>query len=76
MAGGEFYKRLKIAGMISFIPVILAGGPLAGYFAGSYLEKKFGLEPLVTYVAIGLGLVTSMIEVVKIIRRVVRIDAR
>lgn len=76
MAGGEFYKRLKIAGMISFIPVVLAAGPLAGYFAGSYLEKKFGLGPFVSFFAIGLGSVASAIEVVKIIRRVVRIDAR
>lgn len=72
----EFYKRIKIAGIISFIPVILATGPLSGYFAGYYLEKRFGLGPYVSFVTIGIGVIISIAEVVRVIRLVSRIDRK
>jgi len=60
--------------MISFIPIMLAAGPLSGYVAGDYLEKRFSLSPYVTLICIGLGSIASIIEVVKIIKRVLQIN--
>jgi len=68
----ELYKRLKVAGLISFIPLLLAVGPLAGYIVGDYLKNKFGLEYLL-FICIGLGFISSISEVIKIIRLVVKI---
>jgi len=68
----EFYKRIKIAGMVSFIPLMLAAGPLVGYLAGDYLEKRFGLAHIL-FICIGLGFAASITEVIRIIRLVTKI---
>ena len=42
----DFYKGVKVVGFVSFIPFILAAGPLTGYFIGTFLQKKFNLSSL------------------------------
>ena len=74
MKKDDIYKLIRITGMISFIPIILAAGPLSGYVAGDYLEKRFSLSPYVILICIGLGSIASIIEVVKIIKRVLQIN--
>ncbi len=68
----EFYKWVKIWGIVSFIPMVLAAGPLAGYLAGDYLRKKSGLD-FVLYVCIGAGCITSIAEVIRIVRVLIKI---
>lgn len=70
----ELYRWIKIVGMISFIPIILAAGPLTGYFVGDYLDKRFGWGLGAMLVCIGVGSVASITEVVRIIKLVVRIE--
>ena len=72
----ELYKRIKIAGILSFIPFILAGGVAAGYFAAEFLENKFLLPHLAMPVCMGLGLLASVIEVVRVIKLAVRIERK
>jgi len=76
MKKDEVYKRIKIAGMISYIPIILITGPLMGYFFGDYLEKKYGWASYITLIAIGMGFLTSIIETIRIIKIVSRIEAK
>lgn len=68
------YKWIKIGGMLSFIPFVLAAGPLAGYFAGSYLEKKFNLPHIISIIFIILGFAGSVRETVRIIKAALRAD--
>ncbi|MDD4894366.1 MAG: hypothetical protein PHW54_03530 [Candidatus Omnitrophica bacterium] len=68
----ELYKRIKVAGMISFIPVMLAAGPFMGYIAGDYLVKKTGVG-YILFVCIGIGFIASITEVIKIIRLVTKL---
>lgn len=68
----ELYKQVKIVGMISFIPIVLAAGPLTGYAVGSYLQKRFDLSAHVTNICIAAGFISSLMEVVKIIRIVLK----
>ena len=72
----EIYRWVKIVGMVSFIPVILAAGPLTGYFAGEYLEKKLSVGPFVVFISIGIGSMASIVEVVRIIRLVLKIEKK
>lgn len=72
----ELFKRIKIAGLISFIPVILAAGPLSGFFVGSFLKEKFRLSAYFLFICIGLGVIISIKEVVRIIRLVLNIDKK
>lgn len=71
-----FYKRLKIAGFLSFIPVILAAGPLGGYFIGSFLEKKFGLGYYASLGLTAIGFLASAWEAVRIVRMALKTDEK
>jgi len=72
----EFYKLAKVWGLISFIPVILAAGPLAGYFMGDYLEKKMGFAPYLSLLCMALGFVTSVREIIKILKLIDKTDRK
>jgi hypothetical protein len=70
----EHYKRIRIVGMISYIPIILAAGPFGGFFLGEYLTQSLKLPPYVMLICIGLGFITSIRETVRIIRLVIKIN--
>ncbi|MCX5701115.1 MAG: AtpZ/AtpI family protein [Candidatus Omnitrophica bacterium] len=70
----ELYKRIKIAGLISYIPIMMVTAPLGGYFLGDYLQKEFRLPYYVMLVCVGMGLVVGIREAVRIIRKVLAID--
>ena len=53
---------------MSFIPVVMAAGPLAGYFLADYLEKKLGLPDFISTICIVTGFAASARETVKIIK--------
>ncbi|MDO8662141.1 MAG: AtpZ/AtpI family protein [Candidatus Omnitrophota bacterium] len=76
MVNKEFYKRIKIAGMISYIPIMLAAPALAGFFLGDYLQKRFGLPFYISIFCIGLGIVIGIRESIRIIRLVLKIEDR
>jgi hypothetical protein len=71
----DLYKRVKIAGMVFFIPVMLAAGPFAGYFAGDYLAKKTGLA-YILFICIGIGFMASIMEIIRIIRLVTKMAGK
>lgn len=68
----EFYKLVKIGGLIIFIPMILAIGPLTGYFIGNFLEKKLGFAPYISLACIALGFVASAREIIRIINIMIK----
>ncbi|MFH0855410.1 MAG: AtpZ/AtpI family protein [Candidatus Omnitrophota bacterium] len=72
----DLYKRIKIAGMISYIPIILAVSPLSGFFLGDYLQKKFNLPFYALVICIAIGIVVGIRESIRIIRLVSRIDKK
>lgn len=61
-------------GFVSFIPFILAAGPLAGYFTGNFLQKKLNLSSLCVFFGIAFGFLISITEIIKIIKAVNRIN--
>ena len=62
------YKWIKIGGLLSFIPVVMAAGPLGGYFLADYLEKRFGFPPFTMAVTVIIGFIASTRETVRIIK--------
>jgi len=76
MGKEELYSWIKIVGMVSFIPIILAAGPVTAYFAGDYLVKTFKLGSYVLYIAIAIGTLASIFEVVRIVKLVVKIEKK
>jgi len=72
----DLYKWIKIAGILSFIPLVLAGGVIVGYLAGDYIEKKFLNLSFVVPLFVIIGLLGSVIEVVRIIKLALKIDRK
>lgn len=66
--GKRLYIRARIAGLLLFLPVVLASGPLAGFFLGSYLEGRFRLSPYTTIILVTLGIIASIRETIRIIK--------
>jgi len=62
------YKWIKIAGLLSFMPVMMAAGPLAGWFLADYLEKRFGFPDWTSAICITIGFIASVRETIRIIK--------
>lgn len=48
---------------------MLVAGPLLGYFAGNWLDKKLGTEPYLMVILILVGLVSSGKETIKLLKQ-------
>ena len=70
----EIYKWIRLGGLLSFIPFILAAGPIAGYLAGVYLVRHFGLPNFSTAVLTVAGFLASARETVRLIRVAIKTD--
>ncbi|MDP2921295.1 MAG: hypothetical protein Q8O12_02850 [Candidatus Omnitrophota bacterium] len=71
----ELYRWIKIGGILSFIPFVLLGGALLGYLLADYLDKKVIFAPLIVYpVSIAIGMLASVVEVIRIIKLAVKIS--
>ena len=70
----KVYKWIKIGGLLSFIPIAMAAGPLAGYFIADYLEKKFAFPNFTSAICIIVGFIASVMETVKIIRMALKTE--
>ena len=64
----EFYARIRTAGLLAIIPIVLATGPLGGYLIADLLVKKLGLPGYATAVCVILGFIAGIRETIKIIR--------
>lgn len=70
----EVYKWVKIGGLLSYIPVVLATGVIGGYFAGRFIEIRFMHSKSAAPICAGIGLAASIIEVIRIIRITLKIE--
>jgi hypothetical protein len=64
----DIYRYIKIWGLLSFIPLILAAGPFAGFECGEFLVRRFGLPDYTTAFAAAIGFIASVRETIRIIR--------
>jgi len=72
----DLYNGIKIAGLLSFIPLVLAGGAIGGYLAGDYIEKKIWNSSFAVPGFVAIGLLGSVIETVRIIKLALKIDGK
>jgi len=72
----NFYKGIKTMGFVSFIPFILAAGPLSGYFVGSFLQKKFNLSSYTVLAGVVFGFIAGTMETIKILKAIVRMNKK
>jgi hypothetical protein len=70
------YNLVKIIGLATFIPFVLASGTLGGYFLGEYLKKNFNLNAKVADAFILVGLSLSLLEATRIIKELVKLGKK
>ena len=63
------YESYRQIGIVTVIPMIMAVGPLFGYFVGTWLDKKLGTEPYLLIVMIILGFIASGKETYRLIKQ-------
>ncbi len=76
MRKDDLYKGIKTVGFITFIPFILAAGPLSGYFAGDFMQKKFNLSSHVVLLGVVFGFAAGVMETVRILKAVARMNKK
>ena len=60
------YRQLGILGTI---PILIAVGPLVGFFIGRWLDSKFGTDPYLLILFLIFGFIATGKEVYKLIKR-------
>jgi hypothetical protein len=68
----DLYRGVKIIGLVTFIPFMMAAGPLTGYFTGVFLQEKFNLSSYVVFISVGFGFLVAITEVIKILKAIAR----
>ena len=78
MAGKKsgFYSQVKQIGALTAIPVILVVGPLLGYFAGNWIDRKFQLFPWFTIIGLFVGFIASGREIFRLLREFLEEDKK
>ena len=68
MTSTASYRWIRVAGLLTLIPIVLAAAPLAGYIAGDWLIHQFGFPRHTTIVCVIIGFAASVRETIKIIQ--------
>jgi ATP synthase protein I len=63
------YSTYRQLGILTTIPIILAVGPILGYFIGNFLDKKVHTEPYLMIVFIIFGFVAAGKGVYNLVKR-------
>lgn len=63
------YKHVKQLGLLTVIPAMLGVAPLIGFFMGSWIDRKFGTEPIFKLIFLALGFVAGIRETISLIKK-------
>lgn len=69
----ENLKYLKVVLEATSIPFVLLGGPMVGFFIGSFLDQKLGSGKVFLLLFVVLGFVAAVKETIFIIKRVQKV---
>ncbi len=67
-----YLRQVKQIGALTAIPIILFVGPMAGYFAGNWLDRKFQFYPWCTILFLILGFVASGREIFRLLNQILK----
>ena len=69
-----YLRQVKQIGALTAVPIILFVGPMAGYFAGNWIDSKFRFYPWGTILFLILGFVASGREIFRLLSQVLKED--
>lgn len=68
------YSQVKQIGALTAVPIILVVGPLAGYFFGDWVDRRFQFYPWGTVLFLVLGFVASGREIFRLLKQILKED--
>lgn len=66
------YRRIRVSGLLTLIPIALCVGPLAGFAAGEWLRDTFSLPHWVPAACAACGFLGGVLETVRVIKVALR----
>ena len=72
----KFYQGIKIIGFLSFVPFMLAVGPLSGYFVGDFLRRRWHLSDQAVLFCVAVGFLVGVMEMIRILKLLAKMDKR
>jgi ATP synthase protein I len=63
------YSAYRQIGILTTIPMLMAVGPILGYYIGSFLDKKLGTTPYLMVIFIFFGFVAAGKGVYNLIKK-------
>jgi F0F1-type ATP synthase assembly protein I len=67
--GNDKFSTYRQIGILTTIPMLMAVGPILGYYVGSFLDKTMGTAPYLMVIFIFLGFGASGKGVYDLIRK-------
>ncbi len=64
----KVYQQIKMVGLLFMVPVVVGVWPIAGYFLGDFLGKKFGWPDFMALIFAGLGFISGIMELTMIFK--------
>ena len=67
--GPKKWKEFRRAGYLAAIPILLAIGPILGWFLGDLADRQLGTSPWISYAGILIGFVAAGREVYQLAKK-------
>ncbi|OQA57523.1 MAG: hypothetical protein BWY42_00513 [Candidatus Omnitrophica bacterium ADurb.Bin277] len=68
-------RLFRMLGLATMVPTILIAGPLACFLLGKWMINRWNLNPKLIMILVLLGLIASVIQTCRIVRRLYQENA-
>lgn len=68
----ELGRIVRQGGLYTSIPMVLLGGPVAGFLIGRFLDQRLDSDPWGVALAVGIGFIAGSVQTIRIIQRAQR----
>jgi hypothetical protein len=72
MTSAQFFRLMRTAGFIIYIPIVLFAGPFAGFYIGEFIKVRYGLTSSVLIITVAIGFIAAAFETARILRLIIR----
>jgi len=66
------YDFFRQVGLLTGIPMLLASGPVCGYFIGHYIDTKWGTDPGFMVLFTIVGGIAGVREMIQLIKKIIK----
>lgn len=66
----ERAKAWKTLSLALYVPIVMVVAPVAGYYLGSWLDRKLGTDSWLTWICILMGFGVAARQIYHIVRRI------